>query len=57
MRLRIDAASGVFYPDVLVHGPRVGHPTSTLELTEARLVAEVLSSSWVVGKGQTWVAG
>lgn len=45
MRLRVDAAAGVFYPDVLVHCNRVEQPTSTLELTEARLVVEVLSAT------------
>jgi Uma2 family endonuclease len=43
MRLRIDAASAVFYPDVLVHCRQPGSPATTYELTEARLVIEVLS--------------
>lgn len=43
MRLRVDAASAVFYPDVLVHCQHIANPTSTVELTEARLVIEVLS--------------
>ena len=43
MRLRIDAAGAVFYPDVLVHCQRVQNPATTMELTEARLVIEVLS--------------
>lgn len=44
MRLRIDAADAVFYPDVLVHCTPVGDPVTTVELTEAGLVVEVLSS-------------
>ncbi len=43
MRLRIDAADAVFYPDVLVHCTPAGDPVTTGELTEARLVVEVLS--------------
>lgn len=43
MRLRVPAASAVFYPDVLVHCQAVGNPATTVELTEARLVIEVLS--------------
>jgi Uma2 family endonuclease len=43
MRLRIDAADAVFYPDVLVHCTQPGNPATTMELTEARLVLEVLS--------------
>lgn len=43
MRLRVLAASAVFYPDVLVHCQAVGNPATTVELTEARLVIEVLS--------------
>lgn len=43
MRLRIDAAGAVFYPDVLVHCSQPGSPATTYELTEARLVIEVLS--------------
>ena len=43
MRLRVDAASAVFYPDVLVHCQQIANPASTVELTEARLVIEVLS--------------
>jgi Uma2 family endonuclease len=45
MRLRVDAASGVFYPDVLVHCSDSTNPTTTMELTEARLVVEVLSAT------------
>ncbi|MBX7169300.1 MAG: Uma2 family endonuclease [Pirellulales bacterium] len=45
MRLRIDAADAVFYPDVLVHCTPVGDPVTTVELAEARLVVEVLSPS------------
>lgn len=45
MRLRVDAASAVFYPDVLVHCSQPGSPATTCELTEARLVIEVLSST------------
>ena len=43
MRLRIDPASAVFYPDVLVHCQPLSDPANTLELTDARLVIEVLS--------------
>ena len=43
MRLRVAAADAVFYPDVLVHCQQVGNPTTTMELTEARIVIEVLS--------------
>ncbi len=43
MRLRIDAANAVFYPDVLVHCTQSTNPLTTVELTEARLVIEVLS--------------
>jgi Uma2 family endonuclease len=43
MRLRIDAASAVFYPDVLVHCEPTVNPAATTELTAARLVLEVLS--------------
>ncbi len=43
MRLRIDAANAVFYPDVLVHCAQSTNPLTTVELTEARLVIEVLS--------------
>ena len=42
MRLRI-ADDAVFYPDVLVHCPPAPQPTTTTELTEAHLAAEVLS--------------
>jgi Uma2 family endonuclease len=45
MRLRIAAAGAVFYPDVLVHCQQPADPAATTELTEARLVAEVLSPS------------
>ncbi|MCK7501351.1 MAG: Uma2 family endonuclease [Comamonadaceae bacterium] len=43
MRLRIASADAVFYPDVLVHCQPAEDPVNTLELTEARLVVEVLS--------------
>ena len=43
MRLRIAAADAVFYPDVLVHCEPTADPVHTMELTEARLVVEVLS--------------
>ena len=43
MRLCIDAANAVFYPDVLVHCTQSTNPLTTVELTEARLVIEVLS--------------
>jgi Uma2 family endonuclease len=43
MRLRISAADAVFYPDVLVHCQPLERPADTTELTEARIVAEVLS--------------
>ncbi len=46
MRLRIDAVDAVFYPDVLVHcipSARPTNPFTTTELTQARLVIEVLS--------------
>jgi Uma2 family endonuclease len=43
MRLRIEAADAVFYPDVLVHCEKVANPATTMELTQARLVVEVLS--------------
>ena len=43
MRLRIEAADAIFYPDVLVHCTQQGNPATTMELTEARLVLEVLS--------------
>lgn len=43
MRLRIDAAGAVFYPDVLVHCRALSNPATTVELTEARVVIEVLS--------------
>ena len=44
MRLRIASADAVFYPDVLVHcGPGTADPAATTELTQARLVIEVLS--------------
>jgi len=42
MRLRIDD-DAVFYPDVLVHCQPMPQPSCTTELTDARLVAEVLS--------------
>ncbi len=37
------AIGAVFYPDVLVHCQHIGNPATTMELTEARLVIEVLS--------------
>lgn len=43
MRLRVAEADAVFYPDVLVHCSQPGSPATTYELTEARLVIEVLS--------------
>lgn len=44
MRLRIASSGAVFYPDVLVHcEPATANPASTTELTQARLVIEVLS--------------
>lgn len=45
MRLRIVSIGAVFYPDVLVHCSRVEYPSETLELTDAKLVVEVLSRS------------
>ncbi len=45
MRLRVEAADAVFYPDVLVHCGPSGEPSSTMELTDARLIVEVLSPS------------
>lgn len=45
MRLRINAADAVFYPDVLVHCQPTPNPASVVELTEATLVAEVLLPS------------
>jgi Uma2 family endonuclease len=45
MRLRVEAADAVFYPDVLVHCANTVDPTSTMELNQARLVVEVLSPS------------
>jgi Uma2 family endonuclease len=43
MRLRIDAVDAVFYPDVLVHCQPLARPADITELTEARVVVEVLS--------------
>ena len=43
MRLRIDVAEAVFYSDILVHCTQPADPQETVELTEARLVVEVLS--------------
>ena len=43
MRLRVAAADAMFYPNVLVHSGHGGNPGTTMELTEARLVVEVLS--------------
>lgn len=45
MRLRVDAADAMFYPDVLVHCRPLPDPSNTTELTEARLIVEVLSPS------------
>jgi Uma2 family endonuclease len=45
MRLRVHAASAVFYPDVMVHCQGAGPVSTTTELKEARLVVEVLSPS------------
>ena len=45
MRLRVQAAEAMFYPDVLVHCTPTDDPANTVELTEARLVVEVLSPS------------
>jgi Uma2 family endonuclease len=45
MRLRIDAGAAVFYPDVLVHCEPLARPAEVTELTEARVVVEVLSPS------------
>lgn len=43
MRLRIAAAGAVFYPDLLVHCNPTPQAAHTTELTQARMVAEVLS--------------
>lgn len=43
MRLRSNAANAVFYPDVRVHCTQSINPLTTVELTGARLVIEVLS--------------
>ncbi len=52
MRLRVTVAEAMFYPDVLVHCTPTEDPAHTLELTEARLVLEVLSpSTQVFDKG------
>lgn len=45
MRLRVRAAEAMFYPDALVHCTPTEDPAHTVELTEARLVLEVLSPS------------
>jgi Uma2 family endonuclease len=45
MRLRVEAADAFFYPDVMVHCGAVDDPVGTMELTQARLVVEVLSPS------------
>ena len=45
MRLRVEDADAMFYPDVLVHCGHEGDPNSTMELDRARLVVEVLSPS------------
>ena len=53
MRLRVKVAEAMFYPDVLVHCTPPEDPVHTQELTEARLVLEVLSpSTQVFDKGQ-----
>jgi Uma2 family endonuclease len=43
MRLHIDAANAVFYPDLLVHCASASAAATTYELNEARLVIEVFS--------------
>lgn len=43
MRLRVDAADAMFYPDVMVRCRPVLDPSSATELSEARLTVEVLS--------------
>ncbi len=43
MRLRMAAAGAVFYPDVLVHCEPLNVPATATELTQARLIIEVLS--------------
>ncbi len=45
MRLRVEAADAFFYPDVMVHCGPMLDPVGTMELTQARLVVEVLSPS------------
>lgn len=45
MRLRVDAADAMFYPDVMVHCQPVLDPSNTMELNDARLIVEVLSPS------------
>ena len=45
MRLRVNAADAMFYPDVMVHCRPVQDPSNTMELSEARLIVEVLSPS------------
>lgn len=45
MRLRVAAAGAIFYPDVLVHCATIYDPRTTTELSDARLVVEVLSPS------------
>ncbi len=45
MRLRVEAADAFFYPDVMVHCGAVDDPVGTTELTQARLIVEVLSPS------------
>lgn len=53
MRLRVQAAEAMFYPDLLVHCTATEDPTTTQELTDARLVLEVLSpSTQIFDKGQ-----
>jgi len=43
MRLRVEAADACFYPDVLVHCTELLAAVTRTELTQARLVVEVLS--------------
>ena len=45
MRLRVEAVDAVFYPDVMVHCRPLPDPSNTMELSEARLIVEVLSPS------------
>ncbi len=43
MRLRVASANAIFYPDVLVHCQASTNPGNTTELSDARLIVEVLS--------------